>query len=118
MINVDTIIGATALLGNYSDEELEKYMTLINTAIEDVNSMLKAESYWSESRVMYLAATKANYDLAVAMMSTDNVSEFTAGDVSIVQNTAFIEYSKSLVEEALNKCATLINDNGFAFLGV
>jgi hypothetical protein len=118
MININDVIPVTALLGNYSDEELEKYAALIENAVSVASSMLKDESMSKESKAIYLASAKANYDMALAMTGGDNVTSFKAGDVSISECSAFVENAKAIFEEAKVHCASLIKDECFAFLGV
>lgn len=118
MINIDDVKSVAAVIGNYSDDELEKYSSLIECAVSAVSSMLKDDTFCSDTRVIYLAAAKANYDAVLASSCVGTVTSFTAGDVSISESAASVENAMTLLNNARLSCAELINDDGFAFLGV
>lgn len=118
MINVDDVKSVAAALGGYSDDELEKYTSVIDCAVSVVSSMLNNEDLCSDARVIYLAAAKAHYDAVLISSCTDGITSFTAGDVSISESSASVEYARALLESARLDCAALIKDDSFAFLGV
>ncbi|MFR5875371.1 MAG: hypothetical protein ACLUFN_02650 [Eubacterium sp.] len=118
MINVDDVKDAMAALGNYNDDKLERYSALIECAASVVSSMLKEESLCKDSRAIFLAAAKANYDAALSSSCADRVTSFTAGDISISESTSSVDNAKALFDDAKLNCALLIVDDSFAFLGV
>lgn len=118
MINVDDVKSVAAALGNFSEDELEKYSPLIECAVSVVSSMLKDETLCEDSRVIYLAAAKANYDAALASSCAGKVTSFSAGDISISESSVSVENAKALFDNAGMSCAELIRDDSFAFSGV
>lgn len=116
MIDIENVNDILKSVGDYSDDQLKKYRKVVDNAVSVINSM--TESQGSNSKIDYLCALKANYDIVLLSASEDNITSFTAGDVSITQGTDLIAFAKQLYTNALNDCADLIKDNGFAFLGV
>lgn len=117
MISFDEVRNILKSLGDLSDEELDTYSMVINNCVYTVSSHIKSETE-NDERISYLAAAKANYEIALARSGSDRVTTFKAGDVSISESDSFIEYAKELFESAKHDCSDLISDEGFAFLGV
>lgn len=116
MIDIENVKRITALLGGYESDEIEQYSPIIENAAAVVNSSLKNGDFETDVRVIYLAATKANYDISLVLCSGgDNITSFTAGDVKIVEGGDNVAYARRLYENAQIACKSLVADNGFCF---
>lgn len=115
MIRIEDVNEALKFIGDYSEDEIKKYSRVIENA---VLSICGTADNCDDERLIYLCAVKANYDIVLITGSTDNVTSFTAGDVSITQGSTLTEHAKQLYMNALKDCSDLIKDSGFAFLGV
>ncbi len=118
MIDKQKINEYLKVIANLSDEELVKYQTFVNSEIKSICECLIQESDADDERVIALVGAKANYDIALAKSSEDGVVSFSAGDISISENSKYLDNAKALVDLAYKKCTTLLSDNSFAFLGV
>lgn len=105
MVDVEKVKRITVLLGGYDDGEIEKYSPIIENA-----------EFEADTRAVYLAAARANYDVVLAVNSYDgdNVSSFTAGDVKIVESDT-VAYAERLYKNAQNACKDILADSGFCF---
>lgn len=117
MINKEDVKALLIVIGDYDSEQIQKYQQLLENAISIVGKMAD-ESDHADSRIVYLAAAKANYDIKLIESCSGSVSSFTAGDVSITENANAVDNSKQLLNSAIADASTLIIDKGFAFLGV
>lgn len=115
MICIEDVIEILKSVGDYSDEDIKKYSKVVENAVSVISDFTDCRD---SSKLNYLCAVKANYDIVLISGSSDNITSFTAGDVSITQGTELIEFAKQLYMNALNDCSDLVKDSGFAFLGV
>lgn len=116
MINIERVKLVLCALSSMENAELEAFAPIISNAVF-VTSTLIDEAHHSDERAEYLAAAKANYNICLAS-KCDDVTSFSAGDVSISQSGTGLSSAKAILDEATNNVAGIINDNGFAFLGV
>lgn len=116
MINIERVKLILSALASKTADELEQYSPIISNAVA-VISRLVDECNHSDERVEFLAATKANYDICL-ISSCDDVTSFSAGDVSITQGANGKECAKAILDDAMKNVADVISDNGFAFMEV
>lgn len=112
------IIEALEMLSPYGEEELLSYLTLINAEMEDVEKHITEEGRNNPQRVIMLAAARINYKIALIKQSSDKVTHFTAGDVSITEGSEALENAKRLLDELTAQCTELISTDGFVFKSV
>ena len=63
-----------------------------------------------------LAAARINYKIALIRQSTDKVTQFKAGDISITEGSEALENAKRLLDEVSSDCPSLADcSEGFAF---
>lgn len=118
MINLDDVKKAFCIISSCSSEAAEEFSVIIENAVSFVQDIIRDESSQSDSKVIFLAAAKANYDLALIQGEKDGITSFSAGDISISKSSSSAENAKLLFENAKSDCAALISDNGFVFRGV
>lgn len=107
-----------ALMGNYDAGFERKYAAFISAAVKSVSDMLKSSESETDSRVIQLAAAKANYAIKCSCAAADDYISFTAGDVSVTGSEKNTDNARDLYYSALYDCRSLVHDGGFAFLGV
>lgn len=115
MIDIERVIPVLAVLSGADSEELEQISPVIGNAVYVVSRLVKEEEHNSD-RAVYLAGAKANYDLSL-IRNCDNVTSFSAGDVSITQDRSY-NPAKEILDETIKNASDIICDNGFAFMGV
>lgn len=116
MIDVEKVKRITVLLGGYDDGVIEKYSPVIENAVAVIGSLLANAEFEADTRAVYLAAARANYDIVLAVNSYDgdNVTSFTAGDVKIIESDT-VAYAERLYKNAQNACKDILADSGFCF---
>jgi len=107
-----------ALMGDYESGFETEYSPFISAAVKSVYDMLKSSESESDSRVIQLAAAKANYAIKCAAAAKEDCISFSAGDVSEVRAEKSTDGARDLYYSALYDCRSLVHDGGFAFLGV
>lgn len=117
MINYEAVESLVVIMGDYSNEQIQKYQPIIDNAICIVGNMTDENNY-SDERIIYLAAARANYNIKLIEACGVSVSSFTAGEISISENNSTTDNSKQLLESAMLAAQDLISDDSFAFLGV
>lgn len=99
-----------------SDEEISSYEQFVENAVSYITPLLKDSQQENDSRIIYLCAVKAFYQIKlIEQIGDDDISSFTAGDVSYSKGTSHLDDVKRLVEEAVFSCKDLLVDTGFAF---
>ena len=63
MVDVEKVKRITVLLGGYDDGEIEKYSPIIENAVAVIGSLLANAEFEADTRAVYLAAARANYDV-------------------------------------------------------
>lgn len=108
---------------NCSDEEIEKYNSIIESSASFVASMLDDSKNENSVQIVYLCASRAYYQILLINQS-DDVTSFKAGDVSFSRDTSALENSRALYNLALEQCADKITGrsksgkDNFAFKAV
>lgn len=115
MINIEKVKIVLATMLDGSVEDIEKLNPIISNSVSVISKLVNSESY-DDERAVYLAAVKANYDISL-ISNGDDVTSFAAGDVKITKGNSH-DSAKKLLDGAMSDASDLINDNGFAFLGV
>lgn len=116
MINIEGVRATLCALTGLDNAELDCFLPIINNAILATEGLVDEENH-SDERVEYLAGAKANYEIQLAS-ANDNVTSFSAGDVSLTQSANGASNAKTILDEAMKNVANIICDNGFAFIGV
>lgn len=117
MINIDKVKAIVKSLGDYDDDQMQRYESIILTSIQCAERQIKDEKNHSSEPVEMFAAAMANYQIAT-VNTGDGVTSFKAGDVTVKQSADGIKNAKLLFDEAKSNVADLLYDNSFAFLGV
>ncbi len=110
-------------LTEWDTSEDEGILALCKTSLNEIEARLSATADRSDARISAAAAAIAYFKLTLKRSfgtSGGEVTSFTAGDVSITQNTADnskqqLENAQKLYEKALESIAPLCEDNSFAF---
>ena len=127
MINTELVKAGILLMGDLEEDEVEKFSTVISSAVSATEAVIKENADDNDPRVIQLAAAKAYYAICCAASQTDGITSFSAGDVSVTQKADTLSNAKCYYEMALNDCRTLLKPesvaqqaetHGFAFLGV
>lgn len=118
MIDINKVKGIVKIIGDFTDEDLDKYSVIIENTVDSVSATLVDGVDTDDSRVVYLAATRVNLEIALCQHSGDGVTSFKAGDISITESNDALNYAKLLFNNAKSDCAGLLIDDSFAFLGV
>lgn len=118
MINKEAVETYTKVLGDFSDEEIETYSPVIDYAITTTAAALKDSEYGEDGRAVFLAAARANSLICTLKAGNDDVTSFTAGDVSIKRSGEACSKAAEILNEALTEAHGLIGDGAFAFIGV
>lgn len=106
------------ILSSYSDETLETFMPLIEQAVAAVTAQVKSGADLSDTRLVHLAALKALCMIESTDAAGDNVTSFTAGDVTVQKTKTAGQRAKEMLEEAKADCRDLLCDSAFAFMDV
>lgn len=107
-----------AAMGNYSEEDMEKYKFILDASVTSVLDMLNDDADVNDARIMQLMAARAYYKIC-CLDSASSVTSFAAGDISFSERAgAALNGAEEIYKTALNDCRQFVNDTGFAFLGV
>ena len=118
MINRETALSCLENLRELDSDFETDFAQLINYALDWAES-LAADDAGEDVRLAFLAAAKMNYLLALREAGESSVSSFTAGDVSVKEESGnSVKAAESVLKSALCDAGTLIKSNGFAFMGV
>jgi hypothetical protein len=101
------------ILLDFSQEDIEKYDSLIDYAVNCVKPLIKSESDENDVRIIHLCAIKAYYQ--IVLLQDEGVNSFSAGEVSYSVDTSTVSNIKLLLKDALLDCKDLINISDFAF---
>ena len=125
MVDTELVKKTVALMGGFDDEETEKYNQLILAASLSVSELLDKSTDEKDARVIQLAATKAYNSICCIAENAESITSFTAGEITIKQDTDLKSFADAALSAAMNDCRPLFKSaleldetNGFAFLGV
>lgn len=118
MIDIESVTDTLCSISGISADELENYSVLIQNSASVVQNSLIDSSLETDGRVIYLAATRAYYNIMLTGTNADDVSGFAAGDIKISLRSQPAESALKLYQEAAEAVSGLVRDNGFVFRGV
>ena len=118
MIDIESVTETLCAISGISAQELENYSVLIQNSASVVENSLLDSGLENDSRVVYLAATRAYYNIMLTGTNADDVSDFAAGDIKISLRSQPAESALKLYQEAAEAVSGLLRDNGFVFRGV
>lgn len=125
MIDTELVKKAVALMGGFDDKEIETYSQFILAASLSVSELLGRHADEKDARVIQLAAAKAYNSICCIAEKAEGITSFTAGGVTVKQDTDFKGLAAEALASAVNDCKPLFKSvsgldekNGFAFLGV
>lgn len=108
-------------LTEIEESEQEKTLELCRASLREIEAMLKPDADRNDVRIASAAASLAFYKITIknSFSSSEDITSFKAGDVSITQDTGGsskqLERAEKLYSEALKSIIPLCTDNGFAF---
>lgn len=108
-------------LTEIEESEQEKMLELCRASLREIEAMLKPDADRNDVRIASAAASLAFYKITIknSFSSSEDITSFKAGDVSITQDTGGsskqLERAEKLYSEALKSIIPLCTDNGFAF---
>ena len=118
MINRETALSCLANLRSLDGSFETDYAQLISYALNWAESVA-ADDAGEDIRLAFLAAAKMNYLLALRSAGEGSVASFTAGDVTLKEESGGeIKAAEGILKNALCDAKSLIKTNGFAFIGV
>lgn len=123
MINIDDVKKIVASVGNYDENAITKYLSIIENAALSVGQRVKDESYCNDPRIVYLAGIKACNDISMAGgAAASGITAFKVGDISITEDSGSSGSFSGLYKSAFEDCRGLLSVENeiddFAFLGV
>lgn len=113
MANSNQITEELSLLLGADENDIEKYNNIINHCVECVKAKLKNKDDSEDSGIIHLCAVKAYYQ--IVLMQEDEISSFSAGDVSYSKNSSAVDKAEKLLKAAEKDCCTLLKCSDFAF---
>lgn len=138
MIDKVLINESVALMGGFDSDEIKKFSPFISAAASAVSAKLADKAYESDPRVIQLAAAAAYKAICCTAEKSDNITSFTAGDITIKQEADALAGADAYYALATENCMDLfkpeqpeednepedeikpepVKNDGFAFLGV
>ena len=101
------------------DEETQKYMPLLMTAIQEVKSSLRQDTDEQEVRLCYLAAAVANLRYTQMFGAREKALATYAGTVAKPSDASQqIRFAEQLVSSYKTLCADLLQEKNFFFASV
>lgn len=118
-MNIEHIKDYVAAMGNFDMQDIEKFNFIITASAYAVENVLVDKEKINDERVLQLAAAKAYYKICCLNSSQNNLTQFSAGDVSYKEKeNGSVSAAGEILKSALKDCGGLILNGGFAFLGV
>lgn len=118
MIDKEAVETYVKVIGDYSDEEISTYSPVIDYAITTTAAMIKITDYGEDGRAVFLAAARAHSLICTLKAGSNDVTSFTAGDVTIKRSGEACGKAAEILNEALAEAYDLIGDGAFAFVGI
>lgn len=114
-MDIQAVTERLQLLSGETAEQLTRWAPVIASAVR----MVELRMFDATERLIHLAAVKALRMLEQSrwFQSGDDVTAFTAGDVT-VQQSGQHKASALMLEDAEQACRGLLRDDAFAFLSV
>lgn len=119
MTDYNLVLEQLMVISGCTQEELTGFESYINSSIEYVHSLLTDKEKADDLRVIHLCAAAAAVKIAVIKEAdSDDISSFSAGDVSYTKDTSSVDKFKVLYDIARNECRVLLCDDAFSFKAV
>lgn len=116
MIDPEKVLSRLKIMTDIELESEEKALILCSEAASQLNPKLRSPLYGDDPRVISAAAALA---LAAKTrndaLSSDGISSFKAGDVTVNMGTKSVEISQLLLKDALAAAADCLTDSEFFF---
>lgn len=112
------IIAQFCLLTGLSEEESKQWEDFCSQAAKEILNSLKSTVNPNEyeEKLCYLAASLAFYRYSLKLASSDDVGDFTVGDIKSSSNKNLMyKAAKELYDEARNSAKNLLEDDEFYF---
>lgn len=118
-MDIQAVTERLQLLSGETAEQLTRWAPVIASAVRMVELRMFDATDPADERLIHLAAVKALRMLEQSrwFQSGDDVTAFTAGDVT-VQQSGQHKASALMLEDAVQACRGLLRDDAFAFLSV
>lgn len=118
-MDIQAVTERLQLLSGETAEQLARWAPVIASAVRMVELRMFDGTDPADERLIHLAAVKALRMLEQSrwFQSGDDVTAFTAGDVT-VQQSGQHKASALMLEDAEQACRGLLLDDAFAFLSV
>lgn len=101
------------------EQDVQKFLPLLMTAVQEVLQMLRGEADGSEVRLCYLAAAIANLRYTQMYGAQEKALATYAGTIARQSDSdQQLRFAKQLVYSYRGLCADLIRDTDFVFCGI
>lgn len=122
-MNFENIKNYICIFGGYDEDDIADYLPIVENVCERIKSQLctscNVDDPSVSARLNFLAACRAYYEINLtASGAAGSVTSFTAGDISLTENSQVASKAKELLENAENMCNGLMTDGAFAFMEV
>ena len=115
-MDIDEIMKRFAMMAELSDEAANRWKPLCSDALADIRTQCRDDVDLAEQSSVLCAAVSAlayyRYTLCVGV---GELGDFTAGDVKISNRGSSIDCAKALWQQAKERIAPLLRDEGFFF---
>ena len=115
MINIDNVIAKLKAISSLGDDEIESFDFIISQCVSSVESRVKDGASDGDERLEMLCAAKANYDIALINDGGEDITSFSAGDLSISRNAGALSSAEKIYNSILADCTDIVLGEGFAF---
>lgn len=112
-----SVRAAVAALMSCSEEDLEKYNSLIESCCLTINDRLADAANENDPRILHFAAAKSYYQILLLDQS-ENITSFKAGDISYTASSAAIDGARELYFQSAKDCGELLKDSSLMFKAV
>ncbi|MEZ3421833.1 MAG: hypothetical protein K1V95_07970 [Eubacterium sp.] len=124
MTDTGLVKKSVAVMGGFDEKELEKYSTFISAAVLQTQELIAENADENDVRIIQYAAALAYKAICCTAEMADGIASFTAGDVSLKQETDARGTAESALAFAREACRGFLKpeadaeNSSFAFLGV
>lgn len=119
MIDPEKVLSRLKIITDIDLENEEKALTLCSEAASQLSPKLRSPLCGDDPRVIAAAAALAlTAKTRSEALTSDGISSFKAGDVTVSMSEKSEEISQVLLKEALAAAADCLTDNEFFFMEV
>lgn len=105
-------------ISGMTEEETAAYSKVTELACARAEAQLKHSGDADDARTLAYAAAMAYYMICLCEDAKNDITSFTAGDISITGNASRTEAARQLLQTAEKNCAGMLQAGAFAFMGV